>query len=369
MKRTACFSLFFIILAVFFSYCSYTPGNGNNNNNNDNHNSSVVSNSAGSSTGVSSSLNSSIISTGSSSIGSAGSISSSGNSSSLIISSSTASVSISSSAVSSILSSGSVSSGASSLITSSSMSSISFSSSVPSSSSTATACSFPGSPAAGTGEFTAYYFGQGTATGSGCPSYKTFFGYCGTETTNKVTLCSNTPSYPVDTINYIAYTNYFAAISAAMSGWINHGGECVEITHGSSTITATIVDECVTCSTAGHIDLSASAYAALGYSSEDVTGTTWKFVPCPVTGNIIFHFNNGYSGQLYFENTISPVQSVTINGYVCTRSQYAYWDAGSAAAGKTCVLTDIQGNSVSFTIGSTDNGTGANSGVQFPGCL
>src|SRR5258708_20808819 len=43
-------------------------------------------------------------------------------------------------------------------------------------------CAWPGGPSTGNGYLTCCYFGQGTATGAGRSRFKTFCGYCGTET-------------------------------------------------------------------------------------------------------------------------------------------------------------------------------------------
>src|SRR5262249_61273835 len=44
-----------------------------------------------------------------------------------------------------------------------------------------TGCTWSGGPGSNSGELTCYWFSQGTAQGMGCPSYKTYCGYSGTQ--------------------------------------------------------------------------------------------------------------------------------------------------------------------------------------------
>ena len=151
-------------------------------------------------------------------------------------------------------------------------------------------------------------FGQGTAKGGGCGSYKTYCGYCGTESGS-----SNGATCP--------------------GGQGTYCGMCVDVTWMGKTITATIVDECATCPTSSHIDLSLSAAAALGLGQGTATGdaksgVTWKAVDCPVTGNIVGVFN-GSSQEIYFQNVTFPVAKAVAGGHTATQA-FGYWDFGTA---------------------------------------
>jgi hypothetical protein len=215
-----------------------------------------------------------------------------------------------------------------------------------------------GSPTNGTGSFTWYYFGQGTSQQDG--EYLTACGYQGRETGM------------IDTVENIASTSpasssYFAAIPGS-SGFntVSSCGACVEIVNGGTSVVATIVDECPTdngqnplCSRAGHLDLSYAAWKALGYPSGDPSGTTWKFVSCPISGAITTRLKSGNTDQLYIENTTFPIVSVTSDGQQAHHLSYGAWQLanGMAAAGSTLTLQDIEGHSTTIQVaGGGDTG-------------
>jgi len=129
---------------------------------------------------------------------------------------------------------------------------------------------------------------------------------------------------------------------------------------------ATIVDECPTdngqnplCSRAGHLDLSYAAWKALGYSSGDPSGTTWRFVSCPITGGITTRLKSGNTDQLYIENTPFPIVSVTSGGQQAHHLSYGAWQLanGMSAAGSTLTLQDVEGHSTTIQV-SGDGDTG-----------
>jgi hypothetical protein len=135
----------------------------------------------------------------------------------------------------------------------------------------------------------------------------------------------------------------------------------------SKSIRATIVDECATCPTNGHIDLSLTAAVALGLGQGTATGdatsgVTWKAVDCPATGDIVGVYNNTYSGQIYFQNVVFPVAKATAGGHTGTQA-FGYWDFGTSVAGQSVTLTDTLGHVVTGTIPSASGGS---VGAQFP---
>jgi len=219
----------------------------------------------------------------------------------------------------------------------------------------------------GDGSFTYYYFGQGT--GRDGAGYRTACGYYGTE------------SGTVDTVENIANTSpasnqYFAAIPADASfNTSNYCGACVEITGQNGTkIIATVIDSCPTASNQPcrdrpnqHLDLSKTAFDRLGYSVGNPMGTTWRFVPCPVTGNVKVRFKSGNNNEFFVENGITSITSVTCNGTPATRTSYGAWHLDSAiATPATLVLTDKAGRSITVTLNQgTQN---QDSGKQFPLC-
>jgi expansin (peptidoglycan-binding protein) len=99
----------------------------------------------------------------------------------------------------------------------------------------------------------------------------------------------------------------------------------------------------------------------------DLSGGSWKYVACPVTGDIVIHFNNGYTGQIYIQNMIYPLASASANGQPLTRSTYGYW-SGSAndLRGASLTVTDVEGHTVTGTVPQSDDTTGASIGVQLP---
>lgn len=223
-------------------------------------------------------------------------------------------------------------------------------------SSATAACTWSGAPSyQGSGSFTWYYFGQGTSMQNG--QYKTACGYTGTESGQSDTVANIANSG-------IAKNTYFAAIPGANNfDTVGSCGMCVEITNGGTKIIATIIDECPTdngqnpaCASASHLDLSYDAWKALGYSVGNPSGTSWKAVGCPVTGNIVATLNS--QGQVYFQNLAFPIAKVTSGGSQATQTQYGYWNVGSGSV----TLTDVLGHSITGNL----PGNGGDIGVQFP---
>jgi len=180
-----------------------------------------------------------------------------------------------------------------------------------------------------------------------------------------------------NTIANIAVGANFAAIPDASSNFANgtRCGACVQI--GSAIIT--IVDECPTsggqnapcaANLTGHLDLSVAAANAGGVKGDPSlkNQAAWKFIPCPITGNVVVRLKNGNNNEFYLENEILPIQSVTCAGSAGSRTSYGSWHfSASTVAGQSCTATDIAGRSITFTVGSTQ-GQDVNTGVQFPKC-
>jgi hypothetical protein len=221
----------------------------------------------------------------------------------------------------------------------------------------------------GSGSFTYYWFGQGTAKdGSG---YRTACGYYGTE------------SGMTDTVQNIAMMSpasntYFAAIPG-QNGFDSksHCGECVQITgQNGKNVVATIIDECpygsdggnsaCAANASGHLDLSKSVFDQLGYSVGNPSGTTWKFVPCPVTGNVIVRVKPGNPNELFIENTVLNITGV--DG--ASRTSYGTWHfGGNLSSGQTINLTDGANRTLSVQLKDTNQGENQDTGKQFPACM
>ena len=220
---------------------------------------------------------------------------------------------------------------------------------------------------AGDGSFTYYYFGQGTGRDGG--GYRTACGYYGTEngTTDTVENIANTSS---------ASNTYFAAIpgDGSFSSSV-YCGACVEITGQNGTkIIATVIDNCPTSSNEPcrqrpnqHLDLSKAAFDRLGYSVGNPTNTTWRFVACPVSGNVKVRFKTGNDNEFFVENGITAIASVSVNGTTATRTTYGAWHVGSRiTTPATLELVDKAGRSLSVTLNAgTQN---QDTGRQFPNC-
>jgi expansin (peptidoglycan-binding protein) len=231
---------------------------------------------------------------------------------------------------------------------------------------TATACNLTNH--SGSGSFTYYWFGQGTAKdGSG---YRTACGYYGTESGMTDTVQNVSMMSP-------ASNTYFAAIPG-QNGFDSksHCGECVQITgQNGKNVVATIIDECPYGSDGGnsacannpngHLDLSYSVFNQLGYSVGNPSGTTWKFVPCPVTGNVIVRVKPGNPNELFIENTILNVTAV--DG--ASKTSYGTWHfGGNLSSGQTINLTDGANRTLSVQLKDTNQGENQDTGKQFPAC-
>ena len=214
---------------------------------------------------------------------------------------------------------------------------------------------------------------SGKARRSSGSGFKTACGYLGRETTGgSGNNCGQAASDTIDNIasSGLAKATYFAAIPGDSNGGFSnvaHCGECAKLTNprNGNSVIVTIIDECPVsgnqnspCKSAGHLDVSMQAFNALNFSSGNPSNTTWKSVPCPVTGTIQATLNAGISTQVYFQNLVYPVKSVSN----ATQSQYGYWQFSGGGAGGPATLTDVEGHTVTATIPSG----GGDMKVQFP---
>ena len=152
----------------------------------------------------------------------------------------------------------------------------------------------------------------------------------------------------------------------------------MEITGQNGTkIIATVIDECpygndggnsaCAANAQGHLDLSKAAFDRLGYSVGNPSGTNWKFVPCPVSGNVKVRFKSGNNNEFFIENVITPIASVSVNGQSASRQSYGAWHVGGAiSTPATLQMTDMAGRMLTVMLNSgTSN---QDSGNQFPAC-
>jgi len=231
----------------------------------------------------------------------------------------------------------------------------------------ATQCTLPWPANNGSGSFTWYYFGQGT--GQDNLGYRTACGYTGHEPSGQDS----------DTVMNIATPGYFAAVPGATGSnfdTVNHCGACAQITNGSKSVIVTIVDECPENSNplcasdpGGHLDLSRPAFNALGYPTGDPSGTTWKYVPCPVTGGIVVRGKSGNANQVYIENVVLPIASVAVNGAGATHLSYGAWQLPvNASVGLPLTLTDASGRVTTVKIADINPSDNTSTGTKEPLC-
>lgn len=70
-------------------------------------------------------------------------------------------------------------------------------------------------------------------------------------------------------------------------------GACVRVDGPKGSVTVRVVDECPTCDSAKHLDLSRSAFAKIADPAKGRVDVKWQFVSCPVAGPIAFKFKEG----------------------------------------------------------------------------
>ncbi len=230
------------------------------------------------------------------------------------------------------------------------------------------ACTWSGAPASESGELTCYWFSQGTAANfPECAEYKTYCGYCGTETGERGTSDDVCPVYDIQNQVENISTPHFAAFPLVDLQQGGLCGMCLEVSYNGATILATVVDACGSCDS-GHVDLSLSAAEALGmtgWNGNPKEGVQWRAVGCPATGDIYATFNGNdpsYRSQVYFQNPAFPIVSAEAAGRTATMNN-AFWDFGAHVAGETVTLTDAAGHTATGTIPTAD--AGGSIGAQF----
>lgn len=195
---------------------------------------------------------------------------------------------------------------------------------------------------------------------------------------NPITACGYNGDKNANTVKNIVNAGHFAAIPGKSSSDFdtsNRCGACIKINNAI----VTIVDECpydgnnnppCKANPGGHMDLSGAAASAGGVRGDpNVRGQAqWKYVPCPVTGNVIVRLKTGNSNEIFIENQILPIESVTCAGLKASRTSYGAWHFDSNIPGADCEATDVSGRTIGFKVGTTQ-GQDVDTGVQFPKCL
>jgi hypothetical protein len=204
----------------------------------------------------------------------------------------------------------------------------------------------------------------------GSPTYTTY------TLPNALTACGYSGSN--NNIKNIVNATYFAAIPGMSSSNFNTSsrcGACVQI--GNAVVT--IVDECpydgnnnppCKSNPSGHLDLSNSGASAGGVRGDPNVHNqnAWKFVPCPINGNVKVRLKMGNNNEFFIENEILPIASVMCGTQTGSRTSYGAWHFSDDVNGGTCTATDISARSIDFTVG-TMQGQDVDVGVQFSKCL
>jgi expansin (peptidoglycan-binding protein) len=180
---------------------------------------------------------------------------------------------------------------------------------------------------------------------------------------------------------------FFGAMNATDYDHAAACGACVEITRGDTgrQVTVTIVDRCPECP-AGHIDLSADAFAELEDLNLGCIGPaqgcrhyriSWRYVPCPVTEDISLRLQqptNPWWRSFLVQGHRYPLSAmaVEIDGewQPAERQDYNYWLVGDGDIGPApwpIRITDVNGAVVETTITAAADGDIPGQ-VQFPLC-
>jgi expansin (peptidoglycan-binding protein) len=180
---------------------------------------------------------------------------------------------------------------------------------------------------------------------------------------------------------------YFGAINTSDYAAAATCGACVEVTRdGGKSVTVTIVDECPIATnpkcTAGHIDLSREAFKQIGSESEGYLGTqngglvgqiSWKYVPCPQSGNV--HFTLKEPGNVNWNAVLVqghryPITGLQVNvegNWVdAVRQDYNYWLPPNGHMGTSPYavrVTDVNGTVLEASLALS--GEDQDSGQQF----
>jgi expansin len=154
-------------------------------------------------------------------------------------------------------------------------------------------------------------------------------------------------------------------------------GACARVVGPSGEVTVRIVDLCPEC-VHGDIDLSPDAFEQLAPLPEGRIPITWEFVPCAVSGPIVYHFKEG-SNQWWtavqirnHENAIASFEYRGDDGNWrdVPRFDYNFFidESGMGPGPYTFRVTDVYGNVLEDSgVPFVDAGDSSGKG-QFPAC-
>jgi expansin (peptidoglycan-binding protein) len=154
-------------------------------------------------------------------------------------------------------------------------------------------------------------------------------------------------------------------------------GACVHMSHpGGGEATVRIVDQCPECNQ-GDIDLSMLAFGKLADPSLGRIHIDWTYVPCQVTGPIVYHFKDGanaYWTAIQIRNSVYAIAKFEVqkNGSFVSvdRLDYNYFvDASGMGPGPyTFRVTDVKGHVLTDSNVPLLNDADSPGKAQFPEC-
>ncbi|KAF4320456.1 hypothetical protein BBO99_00005464 [Phytophthora kernoviae] len=161
-------------------------------------------------------------------------------------------------------------------------------------------------------------------------------------------------------------SNNYAALNDKQWNGLKNCGRCAEVSCADSrcadqskSIVVQILDRCPECQY-GDLDLSPSVFSSLIGSSPSRYKVKWKFVDCPVQGNVNYCLkggSNNYWTAIQPTNVPTGVTDLQINGKSTKMLDGAYYylldGSGQQIADLSSItvsLTDLSGNSVKDTM-------------------
>ena len=169
-----------------------------------------------------------------------------------------------------------------------------------------------------------------------------------------------------------------AALSPADYGNSEHCGECLQVAGPLGTVIVRVTDKCPGC-TAGNLDLSAPAFAAIANPADGIASISWHRIACPASGNMAFKFqgSNPYYIKLQARDHRYGVVSMALQDsggsayQTMARSSDNFFVVSPAAPidGAFKVrLTSTSGEVLDQTLGGIDNNNVIAGTDQFKDC-
>jgi expansin len=149
-------------------------------------------------------------------------------------------------------------------------------------------------------------------------------------------------------------------------------GMYLDVTGPKGKVRVKVTDQCPECAT-GHLDLSRTAFRAIGAEASGIIPITYKTVVNPaVPGPMTVTIKNGSSQwwlAVLIDNHGNQLKSVTVNGKVTHREDYNYWivDGGAGPGPFSIKVTNVQGWSATLSNIKLAAGTTQTTPVRFPG--